>query len=32
MGDQRNWTDNLESWSLFFEDKYETSELKSTNT
>ena len=29
MGDQRNWTDNLESWSLFFEDKYETSELKS---
>ena len=29
MGDQRNWTDNLESWSVFFEDKYETSQLKS---
>ena len=29
MGDQRNWADNLESWSVFFEDKYKISDLKS---
>ena len=30
MRDQRNWTGNLESWVLFFEDKYKLSDLKST--
>ena len=30
MQDERNWTDNLESWVVFFEDKYKLSDLKST--
>tara|TARA_Y100000589_G_scaffold65275_1_gene56821 strand:+ start:15313 stop:17547 length:2235 start_codon:yes stop_codon:yes gene_type:complete len=30
INDENNWTDNLDSWAVFLENKYEISDLKST--